>query len=96
MAYDFDVRSAAVDRVRMVGFAFADDLAAARQDPEHRTHYWVRKLALQSNQLGNSSSSSARCAQGEREETGSPSGDTRSPGAGTQTADDVADTRCSN
>ena len=30
-------------------------LEAARNDQEHRTHYWVRKLALVGNQSGSSS-----------------------------------------
>ena len=57
LAYDFDVRSHACDFIRMKGYSLVAALEAARNDQEHRTHYWVRKLALVGNQSGSSSSS---------------------------------------
>ena len=57
LAYDFDVRSHACDLIRMKGYSVVAALEAARNDQEHRTHYWVRKLALVGNQSGSSSSS---------------------------------------
>ena len=41
----------------MKGYSLVASLEAARIDQEHRTHYWVRKLALVCNQSGSSSSS---------------------------------------
>ena len=41
----------------MKGYSLVASLEAARIDQEHRTHYWVRKLALVGNQSGSSSSS---------------------------------------
>ena len=56
-AYDFDVRSHACDFIRMKGYSLVAALEAARNHQEHRTHYWVRRLALVGNQSGSSSSS---------------------------------------
>ena len=39
-----DVRSAGMERERMKKFSLSDALAEAREDQEHRTHCWVRKL----------------------------------------------------
>ena len=60
LAFDFDVRSHACDLIRMKGYSLVAALEAARNDQEHRTHCWVRKLALVGNQSGSSSSSGKR------------------------------------
>ena len=51
------MRSHACDFIRMKGYSLVAALEAARNDQEHRPHYWVRKLALVGNQSGSSSSS---------------------------------------
>ena len=72
MTYDFDVRNAAMNPVRMTVNLLSELLAEAGDHQNHRLHHWVRKLAFQgtSNSHASSSLSSATKKRKGRQDNG--------------------------
>ena len=75
LAYDYDVRNSAMELVRMKGFSLVSALQAVRDDQEHRTYFWVQKLALSGNLSPAAASSSVQSRKGK----GSAKGQQQSP-----------------